>query len=639
MGRAYDAEMAQIASTIEWALQQDTKLLGRAFHHFQDRGLLAIGSGGSLTAAAFAADIHFRSTGRASTAVTPLEAAAFPGTAGRSNAALLLSAEGKNRDILAAARAIAQRSIPAAALTLTRSNPLIDLCRASGAATTVAYDMPWGKDGYLATNTLLASICLIWKAVDADGLGSHASSLVYWFEQVRRQLASFGSAGAAPNQLLAMFGSSGRIGGLDIESKMAEAAFGFVQACDYRQFAHGRHLQLAKSVGSAPVVLALLDPDERLGLATLKLLPADVPILPIELLAGSFQAKQVAGVLAAFAVTERWGHLLGRDPGQPQVPLFGRELHALDPAAHTPAMVSDRDMFVRRKWPSDAQGRGQSATNFVDRLASARFRALVCDFDGTFCDTIERFEGLDARLAHELVRLTDAGVRIAFATGRGDSLPDDLRRKLPEHSWSKVTLGCLSGSWIFDLSDLQATLPEADPRLLEVVVWLKSERLLPEGMTVKSPEGGQLGLRGFNQADRERLRHVLLDHFIQRGLIGWRVLASGHSLDVLTEQASKVRVLEHVATAFNVDVAGEVLRLGDAGEHGGNDFELLKEGMSLSVDSCNGLPHSCWNLLPDGIRGVAGTLYLLRSLHAKNGCCAFTPEALREFRAATQGDL
>lgn len=635
MGRAYDAEMAQIAGTLEWVRAQDTKLLGRAFQHFHDRGLVAIGSGGSLTSAAFAADLHFRLTGRASVAVTPLEAAAFPDSAGGSNAALLLSAEGKNKDILAAARGVAKRSMPAAALTLTSSNPLSELCRDSGAAAVLSYEMTWGKDGYLATNTLLGSMCLIWKAVDAAGFEAHAPLLLDWFIRQRETLLAFGSPREVPTQMLTLYGASGRIGGLDIESKMAEAAFGFVQHCDYRQFAHGRHLQLAAS-GGTPLVIALLDPDEPLGAATLGLLPSKIQVLPIVLPSGSLQAKQVAGVLAAFALTERWGQLLGRDPGQPHVPDFGRQLHALDPAAYAPAAAPTRQLFSRRKWASDAQGRAEAATAFINRLESARFRALVCDFDGTFCDTIERFAGLDQRMVEHIERLTEAGVRIAFATGRGDSLSEDLRRKLSPESWGHVTLGCLSGSWIFDLADTPRGPPVGDPRLHELVQWLRAQRLLPAGLTVKDPEAGQLGLRGLKQLERERLRHVLLERFAQQGFEGWRVLASGHSLDVLTEQASKTKVLEHLHAALNVDVHEQVLRLGDAGEHGGNDFELLKEGIGLSVDTCNGLPHACWNLLPEGVRGVTGTLHILQGLRAEHGWCSFTPQAIDQLRKAAE---
>jgi hypothetical protein len=175
--------------------------------------------------------------------------------------------------------------------------------------------------------------------------------------------------------------------------------------------------------------------------------------------------------------------------------------------------------------------------------------------------------------------------------------------------------------------------PAADPRLNELAAWLKSQRLLAEHFKPRI-EGGQAGLRGLHPTDRDRLRHVLSERFREPKFKGWRVLSSGHSLDVLTDLAIKTKVVEHIALKLQLDPLTEVLRIGDAGDYGGNDFELLCEGLGLSIDMCSGLEDSCWNLLPNGCRGVAGTLYLLQALESANGRCAFTKEALHAFRGA-----
>lgn len=97
MGKAYTEELYQLPKTVQWVVNQPIELLRRAVQLHSDRGLIAIGSGGSYTAAALAAEMHFRVVGRPSQAMTPLELANLP-TAATSNAAgLLLSAEGKNR--------------------------------------------------------------------------------------------------------------------------------------------------------------------------------------------------------------------------------------------------------------------------------------------------------------------------------------------------------------------------------------------------------------------------------------------------------------------------------------------------------------------------------------------------------------
>jgi hypothetical protein len=64
MGKAYNDEMQQVPATVRWAADQPVEQLHRAVHLYRDRGLLAIGSGGSFTAAALAADLHLRTFGR-----------------------------------------------------------------------------------------------------------------------------------------------------------------------------------------------------------------------------------------------------------------------------------------------------------------------------------------------------------------------------------------------------------------------------------------------------------------------------------------------------------------------------------------------------------------------------------------------
>jgi fructoselysine-6-P-deglycase FrlB-like protein len=78
------------------------------------------------------------------------------------------SAEGKNKDILAAAQAAVSADLSSAAITLTYPNPLTDLCENSNAIRTFSYQMNWIKDGYLATNSLLATVLLAYRAFFGD---------------------------------------------------------------------------------------------------------------------------------------------------------------------------------------------------------------------------------------------------------------------------------------------------------------------------------------------------------------------------------------------------------------------------------------------------------------------------------------
>jgi hypothetical protein len=90
-----------------------------------------------------------------------------------------------------------------------------------------------------------------------------------------------------------------------------------------------------------------------------------------------------------------------------------------------------------------------------------------------------------------------------------------------------------------------------------------------------------------------------------------RVVSSGHSVDVISTASSKRAVVEAIAQRAG---SGEVLRIGDRGRWPGNDFELLASPNGLSVSEVSGDLAHCWNMAPEGVRGVDATLYYLRCL-------------------------
>lgn len=618
MGKRFVDEIAQIPATIRWAADQDVALLRRAVQLYSDRGLLAVGSGGSFTAAAFAADRHFHEFGRPSQAITPLDVFQVPSAAGANAVGLLLSAEGKNHDILAAAKQFRFRACPTIGLTLRSASPLVDLSDVTGAAALATYNMPWGKDGYLATNSLIATLILLWRAYGPEGVVAKELPLLEnWLLQFRRSLDQAGSWTRSDRALI-LHGAVGRIGAIDLESKLTEGALAFGQVCNFRQFAHGRHLQLSRLVEPVSVVSFSIQGD-ALAAETLRLLPTEAgPVLDVALPCISDAGAEIAGVLAAMEITRAWAseHV---DPGQPTVPQFGRDLHALDVSTLQPLALPPSLAMLRKQVAGDPPDvLIQHARHYIERLRAARLRLVVCDFDGTFCDTAKRFEGIDARVASELTRLAHSGVHVAFATGRGLKLQKVLQDKLPADVWPMVTMGCYSGSFIFNLADQNAVPPAIDPRLEELAQWLLNARaLLTSGEP--SADAGQLSIRGASGAEKIRLIAAISEWLAQRGHKGWRVFSSGHSVDVVTEKAGKLLVVHEVCRRLELAPLTEVLRVGDAGDFGGNDYELLSEGLALSVDAVSPGIGQCWNLLPRMLSGVRGTEYYLKNLEAASG--------------------
>ena len=233
-----------------------------------------------------------------------------------------------------------------------------------------------------------------------------------------------------------------------------------------------------------------------------------------------------------------------------------------------------------------------------------------------------RHDGLDHHVAYQIERLLSSGVRFAFASGRGKSLQKDLRAKLSKHLWSQVVIGNYSGSSIVCL-DSEFVSPPADSRLEILRDWLL-EHGMAENVNQINIRGGQLGL----SADSVGKRALLLSairHWIAFSMYDdWRVFCSGHSVDVLTKDVSKSKVVHALAMQIAANETTELLRIGDSGQFEGNDFELLSDGLGLSVEKVSPLHSSCWNLLPKGVCGATGMTYYLESLEVKNGRAVFS---------------
>jgi hypothetical protein len=108
-----------------------------------------------------------------------------------------------------------------------------------------------------------------------------------------------------------------------------------------------------------------------------------------------------------------------------------------------------------------------------------------------------------------------------------------------------------------------------------------------------------------------RLSDLVRDVLAREPQLPIKVVASGHSVDVVAQDTSKVRVLEHLANLNE----GVVLAVGDQGDIGGNDFELLAATpWSISVGRCSTDPTRCWCVDPAARRGPDALEAMLRTI-------------------------
>jgi fructoselysine-6-P-deglycase FrlB-like protein len=628
--------LERLAETYRWALTVESKPLREALRRVASLPLLTVGSGGSFTAADFAAGAHREMTGHLATALTPLEAVAS-GLAFRSTAVLMITAAGKNPDVLGSFKRIAAREpCGLGVLCLSAGSPLARVATGIPFTDFIELDPPGGKDGFLATNTLLASVVLLFRGY-AEAAGAPVP-LPEDFEDLLGEEPSDDRWRPLweRDTLIVLHGPATRPVAVDLESKFTEAALGNVRSADYRQFAHGRHHWLAKHADSTAVLAFTMPEDEDLAGKTLALLPAGVPVVREPIAFGGLAAG-VAALVRGLHIAGSAGRARGIDPGRPGVPEFGRRIYHLEAfrgAGQESNLPADEAVAIERKAGRTIasldsashleQWRG-AYRDFLSRLRKSRLRGLVLDYDGTLCGEDARFMGMPPEVGLELTRLLRSGLAIGIATGRGKSVKAALRDTIPKEYWGRVIVGYYNGGDIGLLRDdtcpdgregvSEALRPVADaiaghPLLSRSA---RFEFRLPQIKAEPAPGTPADWVWGL-------LQQVVLSH----AGAGVRVLRSSHSMDVLAPGVDKRAVLARTAELLGEKTPDAILCVGDKGRYPGNDFLLLGHPLALSVDEVSPDPMTCWNVAPAGVRCARACLGYLRRLQVANGVARFT---------------
>lgn len=626
MGKPYSLELDAFSSTYEWVKKQKVANLRLFLERWGNEHVAVVGSGGSYSAARIVALFRELSHHAVTTTHTPLE---FLSLISRlSPRVLLLSAEGKNKDILASLSASADADLAACAMTLTTDNALVARATSMGTPRVFSYEMDWVKDGYLATNSLLATVLLMYRAFfgDEDFLGELGPIFAeHRLVERRRHFQDIQPALRATKQsLLVLHSADATAFAVDLASKLVEAAVAPVQVTDLRQFAHGQHLLLSVDDRVPAVIVAYSAADEPLARATGNLFPAWVSPVYIEIGGTTPQDIAITGLLDAMFLAEALATEMPYDIGDPPVPSFGRAIHQLDPTPLLAGCAREMDYLERA-----ARRKGQiakipaaqphkrvydAAENYLKRLIGASIRAVVFDFDGTLCRAEDRFDPMSSAVVTILSNLVRSGLTVAIATGRGGSLRKSFLSTVDPVLWPRITVGYYSGALIKTL-DQPFDPPSSSPGFEELEEWVTNTFLAHRGRPIC--QQGRLGqhtirVGGSNQS--VKLLSAVRAWLGRTGRVGWRAYASGHSVDVLDDKTSKRNVIAHLVQDLGLDPATEILRIGDSGQEDGNDFELLSEGLSLSCDGVSADLESCWNFSPKGTNQVEATVTYLRAL-------------------------
>ena len=595
MGRSYLRELAELPRTYNAAIRGE--LAGGVRPALGgDRPMVFVGSGGALAAAQLAADLHMHTTGHLAAAMTPLEASTAQ--LGPKTGLTLFTARGRNPDATLAINTARSRGTAHLGVISTKGGD--DLPSALTGNYISLGTVPAAADGFLATNSLLAMTAAVCRAHGAP-LPATLPAFTAGYRATRRSVVVINGPGA-------------RAVSIDLETRLVETGLANVQMADYRNLAHGRHVGLRRNASELTLVAAIDPRCVEIAARTLRLLPPNFDVVTLQS-ALEWPTSILDLLVSSMRLVASTGQDHGVDPGRPYVAEFGRRLYRMsirkfvDVADPHPVhkKVGRRTRIDSTPWKAYRD----SLTKWLKASTQTDIGAVVLDYDGTICSTTERRHLPRAEVQEQILRLLEAGLVVGFATGRGQSLHKATRAWIPERFWGRIHVGLYNGSRLLRLSDEPPTshacgehLVEAADRLESIAEFqeLRISRR-PTQLSVSHQTGMVSGARLLSivQSVLNRSPHLLL-----------KAVASGHSVDILDLLHGKASVLESVSRTS----MGTILAIGDQGQVGGNDYEMLAAlTTTLSVDQCSQDPTRCWNL---DQRGYVGPELLVRYLRALN---------------------
>lgn len=611
----------RLASEFDWSPLADRMRSGKGLC------TIAVGSGGSVVAAAFISRCRSTLGLGPTTVATPMELVL--GDLDARDADIWLSSAGAaNPDVEAAYRSCVAQGADRLTLLTTRAEGQTAVsiaARPEGAVVTLPVSDP--KDGFLATHSLVTTTTALLLAADEmsdrpnpggvlDALVSGSLLALADGSDARATVGSFRPG----DTLLLLHDPQAATLAILVETSLWETGIAPVQRVDFRNFAHGRHVWLAHHPARTFVLAVTTRESRGIWEAISVAVPSDVRRGVIDL-GNAGRLRTAISVVAGLAMVDELGRKTGIDPGRPGRGHFAPVIYEHRGLVElvdelTPDVAHKRAANLRADPAGDlgvclfAAGRTRR-----DRLGAAEFRAFVLDYDGTIVATEDRLSPPREAIVAELVRLLDGGMRLGIATGRGGSAGDAIRAALPVRLHERVLMGYYNGSHLLPLSTrVEDSPPVEDENVSKVAAWLAGTGLAA-GCRMKAGAAQitiECGALEATRLSAELARHPA----VETGSL--KVVRSQHSVDVVAAGTSKLRVV--TALSGNTgDGPSDVLAVGDSGSPLGNDHELLSSPMSISVDQVCGDIEGCWTLFGDGVAGPDALHRILCAIEVDSG--------------------
>lgn len=620
MGKPFNKEINSINSTISWTQELNLKTLKNYLKRLKPP-IYVVGSGGSLSACHYAVSL-FNSHGKFARAVTPLELFYSEKTI-RNSSVLFITASGKNYDIKFSFKRVLQyEPLNVGVISMKENNPLSKISESYGIAETFDYTIPTGKDGFLATNSLIAFFAILNQT-----LGDSNYIVGNMKEILKNKISEFLNNISNDCTLVVLHGGWSKAVAVDIESKCTEAGLTTSLISDYRNFGHGRHHWFDKNPNSA--ILALANKSEiALCQKTLKPLPKGIPRLVFE---SEFDdAKSGLDILIqSFEFINQLGQKVGIDPGKPGVPAYGRELYHLPynnllKPSKKGLLTKRAELAIKRKLNIDnlesidkkeLEVWKKSYLRFINNLMRNSFGMVLFDYDGTICSSNERYSGPSNQMKEKLLLILEKGFMFGVVTGRGQSIRRDLQKVIPERYWEQVIIGYYNGSDYGILSNDNLPNKKKKPASsLKPFISLLSDIEALYGITItKRPN--QLTIEIDDSERWDFIRNLVIQTIKTSGQNEIQILESSHSMDIIPNTVSKIDVVPYAKEKLKErNLPQQILYIGDKGQWSGNDFMLLDNEFGLSVDEVSPKLEACWNVASLSNRNYSATLEYLDCL-------------------------
>lgn len=619
----FSEKLNRIHETISLVEATDIRPIANAINEGRHRVAIAVGSGGSAVAAEYLARCRSTLSCAPTIVKTPMDLVVDDSDL-RGCDVWLFSAGADNPDVAAAFdTALASDASSIRLVTVRADGATTARARASGRCAVDLLPVADPKDGFLATHSMIATVAALLAACE-DQAARHIQTTVLGEFAKDAEAALGAEARLAIEQtlegfertdtLLVLHDPQLRAVGVLIETSMWETAICPVQRSDFRNFAHGRHVWLAQRPEHTRL-LALTGLDGiPIWTAIDRLLPEEVPRTSFDF-GGAGRFRVAMGIVSGLAVVEALGIATGIDPGKPGAGPFAKPIYEdrsleelarrLVPRTRQKRLslgVADASSHRDRNVEREGQSR-------LDALLSACFSGIVLDYDGTIVATEDRLAPPSAAIVEELVRLADAGIDIAIATGRGGSSGEMLRQVLPERLHANIVVGYYNGAYIRTLDvDIAKEPATSNADLADVFEWLNTRKVVAAG---RIPKAGPLQIT-VNNADL--LDAAAFPSVVARcpAVIEGRikVVRSQHSFDIVPSTTSKTEVVKHLLASHS-DAGAEILAIGDSGQASGNDYELLTLQHGISVGAICGDPDGSWSLFGQQFTGPQALLRIL----------------------------